>query len=151
MINGIRLSQNCIYFGAYFQEEFVGFIQLVHGHDVALISQILSLQKHWDKAVNNALVAKAIEFCANKKIRWIMYGRMGNHPSLDKFKQSNGFSRFPVTRYYVPITKKGRIAVKIGLHRAIKDVLPQPIKYPLIPLYNWISRNKMRIKLRLCS
>jgi hypothetical protein len=151
VINGIRLLQNCIYVGAYFQEELVGFIQLVHGHDVALISQILSLQKHWDKAVNNALVAKAIEFCANKKIRWVMYGRMGNHPSLDKFKQSNGFSRFPVTRYYVPITKKGRIAVKIGLHREIKDVLPQPIKYPLIPIYNWISRNKMRIKLRLGS
>jgi len=151
VINGIRLSQNCIYVGAYFQEELVGFIQLVHGNDVALISQILSLQKHWDKAVNNALVAKAIEFCANKKIRWIMYGRMGNHPSLDKFKQSNGFSSFPLTRYYVPITKKGRIAVKMGLHREIKDVLPQPVKYPLIPLYNWISRNKMRIRLRLGS
>jgi hypothetical protein len=151
VINGICLSQNCIYVGAYFQEEFVGFIQLVHGHDIALISQILSLQKHWDKAVNNALVAKAIEFCANKKIRWIMYGRMGNHPSLDKFKQSIGFSRFPLTRYYIPITKKGRIAVKMGLHREIKDVLPQPIKSPLIPLYNWISRNKMRIKLRLGS
>ena len=149
VINGIRLSQNCIYVGAYFQEELVGFIQLVHGNDVALISQILSLQKHWDKAVNNALVAKAIEFCANKKIRWIMYGRIGNHPSLDKFKQSNGFSRFTVTRYYVPITKKGRIATKMGLHREIKDILPQSVKYPLIPLYNWISRNKIRIRLRL--
>lgn len=149
VINGIGLSQNCIYVGAYFQEKLAGFIQLVNGHDVALISQILSLQKHWDKAVNNALVAKAIEFCANKKIRWIMYGRMGNHPSLDKFKQSNGFSRFTVTRYYVPITKKGRIAVRMGLHREIKDVLPQPVKYLLIPLYNWISRNKMRIRLSL--
>jgi hypothetical protein len=39
----------------------------------------------------------------------------------------------------------------MGLHRAIKDVLPQPIKYPLIPLYNWISRNKMRIQLRIGS
>lgn len=149
VINRIRLSQNCIYVGAYFQEELVGFIQLVHGNDVALISQILSLQKHWDKAVNNALIAKTIENCANKKIKWIMYGRMGNHPSLDKFKQSNGFTKFLVTRYYVPITKKGRIATKMGLHREVKDVLPQPVKYPLIPLYNWISRNKMRIKLRL--
>jgi hypothetical protein len=151
VINGIRLSQNSIYIGAYIQEELVGFIQLLHGHDVAIISQILSLQKHWDKAVNNALIAKAIEFCANNKIGWIMYGRMGNHPSLDKFKQSNGFTKFSLTRYYVPITKKGRIAVRMGLHREIKDVLPQPIKYPLIPLYNWISRNKMRIRLRLGS
>jgi len=146
--NNIRLLRNCTYLGAYLQDELVGFIQLDHGHDVAIISQILSLQKQWDKAVNNGLVAKAIEFCANKKIRWIMYGRMGNHPSLDNFKQSNGFSKFPLTRYYVPITKKGEIAVKMGLHREIKDILPQPIKYPLIPLYNWINRNKIRIKLR---
>jgi hypothetical protein len=77
-----------------------------------------------------------------------MYGRMGNHPSLDKFKQSNDFSRFPVTRYYIPLTMKGRIAIKLRLHREIKDVLPQSLKSPLIPLYNWISRSKTRIKLR---
>ena len=142
-------TQDCTFIGAFFQDELAGFIQLVHGNKITIISQILSLQKHWDKAVNNALIAKAIEFCANEKIRWIMYGRMGNHPSLDKFKQSNGFSRFTVTRYYVPITKKGRIAVKMGLHKEIKDVLPPPVKYSLIPLYNWVSRNKMRIKLRL--
>jgi hypothetical protein len=136
------------FIGAFLKDELAGFIQLDHGHDVAVISQILSLQKYWDKAVNNVLIAKAIDFCANNKIRWIMYGRMGNHPSLDKFKQSNGFSRFPVTRYYVPITKKGRVATKMGLHREIKDVFPQPLKSLLIPLYNWISRNKLRLKLR---
>jgi hypothetical protein len=136
------------FIGAFFQDELAGFIQLVHGDKTSVISQILSLQKHLDKAVNNALIAKAVEFCAKKKIRWIMYGRMGNHPSLDKFKQSNGFVRFPVTRYYVPITKKGHIAVKMGLHRETKDALPEPLKKVLIPAYNWISRSKTRIKNR---
>jgi hypothetical protein len=144
-------AQDCTFIGAFFQDELAGFIQLVHGDKIAIISQILSLQKHSDKAVNNALVAKAVEVCATKKIGWLMYGRMGNHPSLDSFKQNNGFTKFSLTRYYVPITKKGRIATRIGLHREIKDVLPQPIKYPLIPVYNWVSRNKMRIKLRLGS
>jgi hypothetical protein len=129
-------AQDCTFIGMSFQDELAGFIQLVHGDNIAIISQILSLQKFWDKAVNNALVARAIEVCANKGIRWLMYGRMGNHPSLDNFKQNNGFTKFSLTRYYVPITKKGRIATKIGLHREIKDVLPQPIKYPLIPVYN---------------
>ena len=147
----VSSAQNCTFIGAFFQDELAGFIQLVHGDKIAVMSQILSLQKHSDKAVNNALIAKAVEVCVAKQFEWLIYGRMGNHPSLDKFKQSNGFSRFPITRYYVPITKKGRIAAKMGLHREIKDVLPQPVKYPLIPLYNWISRNKMRIKLRLCS
>ena len=139
-------TQDYTFIGSFFEGELAGFIQLVHGDETAVISQILSLQKHLNKAVNNALIAKAVEFCTDKKIRWIMYGRMGNHPSLDKFKQSNGFSKFPVTRYYVPITKKGLIAVKIGLHREVKDALPEPLKYALIPVYNWISRNKKRIK-----
>lgn len=142
----VLLTQGQTFIGAFFQDELAGFIELVHDNETAVISQILSLQKHWDKAVNNALIAKAVEFCANKKITWIMYGRMGNHPSLDKFKQSNCFSKFPITRYYVPITRKGRIAVKMGLHREVKDVLPEPLKYAFIPVYNWINRNKTRIK-----
>lgn len=142
-------SQNCTFIGAFLQDELVGFIQLVHGDNIAIISQILSLQKHWDKAVNNALVAKAVEVCANKKIRWLMYGRMGNHPSLDAFKRNNGFAQFMLTRYYIPLTKKGKIATRLGLHREIKDALPTSIKYPLIPIYNWISRSKAKIRFRL--
>jgi hypothetical protein len=144
---GLFSQSNCTYIGAYFQDELAGFINLIHGDNIAIISQILSLQKHWDKAVNNSLVAKAIEVCANKHIEWIMYGRIGNHPSLDIFKENNGFSRFPLTRYYMPLTRKGKIALSLGLHRELKDALPQSIKYRLIPIYNWISRTKMRIRL----
>ena len=139
-------SKNSTFIGAYLENELVGFIQLVHGDNIAIISQILSLQKHWDKAVNNALVAKAIEVCANQQAKWLMYGRMGNHPSLDRFKQNNGFTRFSLTRYYVPLTTKGKIAIKLGLHRDFKDALPQSIRYRLIPVYNWVSRTKTEIK-----
>ena len=144
-------AENSTFVGAFLKDELVGFIQLYHGREIAIISQILSFQKHYDKAVNNALISKAVEACASKKIGWLMYGRIGNHPSLDKFKQSNSFTRFPLTRYYMSLTNKGQIAAKMGLHREIKDALPRPIKYPLIPVYNWISRNKMRMKLRLAS
>jgi hypothetical protein len=140
--------QNCAYVAAYLQDELAGFIQLIHGDNTARISQILSLQKHWDKAVNNALVAKAVEVCANKGIQWLMYGRMGNHPSLDSFKISNGCVKFDLTRYYISISRKGEIATALGLHREFKDVLPQAIKYRLIPIYNWISRTRMKIKVR---
>ena len=145
---GVLSAQNCTFIGAFLQNELVGFIQLIHGDKIAIISQILSLQEHLDKAVNNALVAKAVEVCAAKQVGWVMYGRIGNHPSLDRFKESNGFTKFPLTRYCVPITRKGRIAVKIGLHRELKDALPQAIKYRLILVYNWVSRTKMRVKLR---
>jgi hypothetical protein len=146
---GLFASKNCTYIGAYYQKELVGFIQLVYGDNIAIMSQILSLQKHWDKAVNNALTAKTVVVCAEKDVPWLMYGRMGNHPSLDRFKIHNGFNEFPITRYYIPLTRKGKLATKLKLHEKIKDVLPTSMKYPLIPFYNWLSRTKTLLKLRL--
>jgi len=144
----VLLSQNSTFIAAYFENELAGFIQIIHGNCIAIIMQILSLQKFWNKAINNALVARAVEICAGKSIKWLMYGRMGNHPTLDTFKINNGVVKFNLTRYYVPLTKKGRIAAHLGLHKEIKDSLPQSVKYPLIPVYNWISRTKTRIRIR---
>lgn len=149
IMKGLVSTKNATYIGACMQDELVGFIQLIHGDNITMISQILSMQKGLDKAVNNALVAKAIEVCTSKGAKWMMYGRMGNHPSLDNFKRSNGFTRFQLIRYYIPITRKGKVVTKLGLHKEVKDTLPQPIKQILIPLYNWLSRNRMKIRLRL--
>ena len=96
-------AKNNSFIGAYLDDEFVGFIQILYGDNIAIVSNILALQKHWDKAVNNANLAKAVEVCASKGVRWLMYGRIGNHPSLDKFKENNGFTKFPITRYYIPL------------------------------------------------
>jgi hypothetical protein len=145
----LYVAQNPTFIGAYLQDKLVGFIQIVYGDKIAIISNILSLQKHWDKAVNNALLAKAVEVCASKGEKWLMYGRIGNHPSLDRFKNSNGFVKFPITRYYIPLTSKGKNAILLGLHREPKDALPDTIKYPLIPVLNWVSRTKVQVKLRL--
>jgi hypothetical protein len=149
IMKGLTSTRNVTYIGAYMQNELVGFVQLLRGDKIAIISQILSLQKYWDKALNNTLVAKTIEVCSVQHEQWIMYGRMGNHPSLDRFKQSNGFTQFPLTRYYVPITGKGRIAIKLGLQKEIKDSLPRAIKYPLFPVNSWLSRTRVRLRLKL--
>jgi hypothetical protein len=143
-------AEKCSTFiAAYLGDELAGFIQILHGDDIAILSNILSMQKHWDKSVNNALLAKAVEVCALKGERWLMYGRIGNHPSLDKFKENNGFVKYPVSRYYIPLTGKGRWAIKLGLHQELKDALPDAIKYPLLPAVNWVSRTKARVKLSL--
>jgi len=146
---GVLSAQNCTFIGSFLQDKLIGFLQLVHGDKIVIISQILTLHSHSDKAVNNALIAQAVEVCEAEQAKWLMYGRMGNHPSLDKFKQSNGFNKFLLTRYYVPITRRGRIAIRLGVHREFKDTLPQSIKYTFIPVYNWLSRNRMRIRLSL--
>ncbi len=142
-------EKSSTFIGAYIGDELVGFIQMLHGDNIAILSNILSMQKHWDKSVNNALLAKAVEVCAGKGERWLMYGRIGNHPSLDRFKENNGFIKFPITRYYIPLTSKGRRAIKLGLHRELKDALPDSIKYPLLPAVNWVSRTKVRVKMAL--
>jgi hypothetical protein len=137
------------YIAATLEGELVGFIQLTHGDQITVMSQILSLQKHWDKAVNNALVAKAVEICAARNEPWLMYGRMGNHPSLDDFKESNGFTKCTLTRYYVFTTGKGRLAAKFGLHKPAKDALPEFLKSLLVPVFNWVSRTKVQFKTKL--
>lgn len=142
-------SKKNTFIGAYLGVELTGFVQIIYGEDVAIVSNILSMQKHWDKALNNALLAKTVEVCASRGVRWLMYGRIGNHPSLDRFKESNGFTKFPITRYYVPITGKGRLMLRLGVHLQAKDALPASIKYPLIPVMNWVSRTKVKVKLRL--
>jgi hypothetical protein len=143
------MAKNSTFIGAYLEDELVGFIQIIYGDQIAIISQILSLQKYWDKSLNNALLAKAVEVCGGNGNRWLMYGRIGNHPSLDAFKENNGFIKYSIARYYVPLTGKGRFAIRLGLHKPFKDALPEPLKDPLIPVFNWVSRTKAKLKLRV--
>ena len=140
---------NSTYVGAYLQNELAGFIHLIHGDHLTIISQLLSLQRYWDKAVNNALMAKAMEFCANNHIEWVMYGRMGNHPTLDSFKESNGFRKLLLARYFLPLSTKGKLATKLKLNRELKNSLPPSMKKALFPLYNWVSRTRTRFKMLL--
>lgn len=144
--DGVLAAKECIFIGAYFEGALVGFIQLMLATNFAVISQILSLQKHWDKAVNNALIAKMVEVCSDRGIKYVMYGRMGNHPSLDSFKQSNNFEECVFSRYFIPLSKKGWLAIKLHLHKPLKDTLPMWLKKPLFPLFNFISRYKTSIK-----
>jgi len=138
-------SNNSYLIGAYCNNELIGLLHLLYHERVALISQILSFQRHFDKAPNNALISKTLELCTQKNIRYIIYGRMGSHPSLDRFKQSNGFVKFIIPRYYIPLTRKGNVIVKLRLHREIEDALPQSIKYSLIPIYNWLDKRLLSL------
>jgi hypothetical protein len=54
----------------------------------------------------------------------------------------------PLTRYYIPLTLKGKIILKLGLHKDLKDSMPQWLKKPLFPVFNWVSRIKTLIKLK---
>jgi hypothetical protein len=117
-------------FGAYLGEELVGFIMLANAGRYAVLGQIISKIARRDLAPTNALLAKAVERCAEKGFHYLAYAYWLEN-GLGDFKRSNGFQKFDLPRYFVPLTRKGELALHLGLHRGWKAALPHRIKGPL--------------------
>jgi Acetyltransferase (GNAT) domain len=117
-------------FGAYLGEELVGFIMLCNAGTYAFLGQIISKIACRDLAPNNALLGKAVERCAEKGFPYLVYAYWLDD-SLGDFKRSNGFQKFDLPRYFVPLTPKGKLAIKLGLHRGWKRAIPNQIRNPL--------------------
>jgi len=118
------------FIGAYYQDELVGFMKITWVDTTGTITQILSLKKHFDKRPNNALIAKAIEVCEAEGKSHFIYGSFvyyDPNSSLTEFKRRNGFEAIPLPRYYIPLTLKGAIALKMGFHRGVAANTPKPI------------------------
>ena len=126
--------------GAYYGDELIGLLWLAHGDSVVRIRSFVSLIKHRDKAPNNALLAEGIKRYCEKGFKFIVYERMGYLPSLDSFKFHNGFRGFVLPRYYVPLTKKGALALKLRVHRDIQHSLPLGMSRALLPVYSLASQ-----------
>src|SRR3954453_621926 len=73
-------------------------------------------------------MAKAVKLCLEKGSTYLTYGQLnyGNkrHSTLKQFKIRNGFEEVLLPRYYVPLTWKGRIAIRLGFHRGLLGSLP---------------------------
>ena len=117
-------------FGAYLGDELVSFIFLADAGRYAFLGQIISKIACRDLAPNNALLAKAVERCAERGFPYLVYA-LWLDDSLGGFKRSNGFQRFDLPRYFVPLTKKGKLALKFGLHRGWKGAVPEQLRRPL--------------------
>lgn len=116
--------------GAYYQNEMIGFMMLGDAGRFGITGQIISSLKHRDKSPNNALIAKAVEVCAARKLDYLIY-LFWSDDSLAEFKRRCGFERVKVPRYYVPLTLKGKLALQYGVHRGWKEMVPKWIKIPL--------------------
>jgi hypothetical protein len=92
---------------------------------------IVSMVKHRDKAPTNALIAESVRACAKRGIRYLIYQNFTygtkQPDSLTKFKEVNGFKRVDVPRYYIPLTKIGRIALALCLHHSLSERIPESI------------------------
>jgi hypothetical protein len=106
---------------------------------------IIAMVQHWDKAPMNALIAQAVQSCTKRGIPYIVYSKFAygakQRDSLSEFKENNGFQRVDFPRYYVPLTRTGAIAFRLGLHHSFLDYVPEPVLTKLRELRSaWHNR-----------
>jgi hypothetical protein len=133
-----------VFLGAYFEDELIGFTRLICVDGMASIIQVLSKMKHFDKRPQNAMIAKAVEFCEQNGFSHLTYcNYVYNDPdsSLTEFKRRSGFEQVLVPRYYVPLTPKGKIALKLRIHHGIVRRLPKGLVKQLLKARSaWYTR-----------
>lgn len=113
---------------AYYGNELVGYVKIVHMGEVSAILNILSKQRHSDKRPTNALLAKSVEICSERRSSYVLYGKYTygskGDSSLSEFKRRNGFEEVRFPKYFAPLTKRGEIGILSRLYREPKDLLP---------------------------
>ncbi len=112
------------FIGAYHEGSLVGFVKLVRAEgrfaNPGLIVSKLEARK---KYVNNALLAKAVELCCQDQIPYLTYTTWRRGTQAE-FLTRHGFQKTLVPRYWIPLTKKGAIAIKLELHHGIRRRIP---------------------------
>jgi hypothetical protein len=122
-----------IFIGAFLGNTMIGFVKLVtdEKRTYACAIHVLSMLQHRDKAPTNALVARAVQSCAERNIGYLVYERFsyGNKPpdGLTTFKTVNGFQRMNLPRYFVPLSRIGSLALRAGLHGRLAEHLPPSV------------------------
>jgi len=125
-------AERSVFIGAFCDRELVGFAKVVCDldGDHAGFMQIVTMVRHWDKRPSRVLIAQAVRSCADRGIGCLLFSRFAygaKSDGLKHFKQLNGFRRIDLPRYYVPLTRRGRIALRLGLQRPIRQRVPEPI------------------------
>jgi hypothetical protein len=134
--NGTYLERS-EFVGAFVGDELIGYLKIVYVDRLARLMQIMSKVAHQDKRPTNALVAKAVELCEAKGCTHLTYGKYRYTRDIDSsltaFKHRNGFQEILVPRYYVPLTLKGRLALRLGLQHGAQVWVPAPVRRTLVP------------------
>ena len=112
------------FIGAYYQEELIGFIKLVHSDGVSHLMHIISKIGHRDKAPTNALISKVVEICAERRVPYLHYADWSRR-GLGDFKKHHAFEQLDVPRYFVPLTLRGRMILGLNIHHRPSDLLPK--------------------------
>jgi hypothetical protein len=122
-----------VFVGAYSGGKLIGFVKLTMDETAtqAGLMNILSMISERERSPTNALIAQAVRSCAERNIPYLVYANLtyGNKKKdgLSDFKRNNGFQRFEVPRYYVPLSPIGRAAYYMGLHKPFNERIPESV------------------------
>jgi hypothetical protein len=136
-----------VFIGAFDGDKLIGFIKLTmdDARTQAGLMHILSMINYREKAPTNALVTQAVRSCADRGISRLVYANFAYgkklRSSLSDFKERNGFQRVDLRRYYVPLTRWGAIAFRLGLHQRLAERVPEQVAEKLRDLRGrWYQR-----------
>lgn len=145
--------ESSVFIGAFLGEKLIGFVKLVSDETrtQAGLMNIVSLIQQRDKAPTNALVAEAVRICASRGIPYLVYSNFAygkkQSDSLSDFKERNAFQRMNVPRYYVPLTRLGSVAFRLGLHHRMTDYFPEKFAAKLREMRNaWYDRKFQAVR-----
>jgi hypothetical protein len=135
-------SKSHTYLGAFYKNEMIGFAGIRRVDDIGFLGQIISMIKHRDKAPNNALIDHSVLFCEKNNINYLIYDKFdygkGGSDTLKRFKKDNGFQKYELPKYFLPITSFGKFVCDHKLHLNFTDFIPQP-------LYNMLRTIRKKI------
>jgi hypothetical protein len=144
------LSGRSSFLGAYCGDELVGFAKLFYGKNIVRTVHIIGKLAHRDKAVQDALIARAVQICDEKRIGYFQYGSW-SEGTLGDFKVKRGFKKFDYTRCYVPLTPMGRLALRCQLHHGVKGWLSEDCITSLRAMRNAWNNSRYGRRLRMPS
>ena len=73
--------------------------------------------------------------------RFVYDNNVGN--SLTRFKQSNGFVRMDLPRYFVPLNRRGTMYLSLGLHRDQRERIPQRLRRRFLDIRGKVYARRM--------
>lgn len=122
------------FIGAYEGETLIGFVKLVcapgrFANPGLIVSKLEARKKY----VNNALIAKSVELCCQDGLPYLTYTKWRRGTQAE-FLTRHGFERTSVPRYWIPLTRKGKIALKLGFHRNIRTRVPDKLMGTILSL-----------------
>jgi len=133
------------FIAAYNGAELAGFVKLNYvpkrfANPGLIVSKLEARKKY----VNNGLIAKAVELCCQDGLSYLTYTKWRRGTQAD-FLIRNGFQKTSVPKYWIPLTTKGKFALKLGLHRNIRAYIPDPIYRSLLGLRGAVYHRRYKI------